>query len=367
MAKKQITISVDEQWLDAIDRNANPGFCLTQTLESLTVDFVAKVLVPEPEYAAVSRAIADENQSRSASIIAANAAAEKPKFNIITVKEKGTSPSFMVWDEGLYPIIKKVRAYPGVKDHFAWTFCDMFPGKLIRQKNESFDMKIAEYLFHPELSDIACIYSVDLDNRKLGVLKKWITPRRNLRAFASWRFFNLDGVCSLLDCSEDEPLHGFPDTIWYYLDDSDLQLSISDTPDIYISGIRELAESDVRFEDEVDQDDNILQFYLGTYFDPDAVFGTYVCTEKNDNTVNAYAYFDLEKDDVVDELSVIVCPSSEFPDEVYKYRLTPEEKALIRRKMDAYLEEPDSQGHAITLAQLRAEYIHEKGKEKKQR
>lgn len=365
MAKKQITISVDEQWLDAIDRNANPGFCLVHTLESLVVDFVAKVLVPDAERTAVSRAIANENHSRSASIIAANAVAEKPKYNIITVIEKGTSPSFMVWDEGLSPIIEKVRDYPRVKDHLtSWTFCDMFPGKLIRQKNESFDSKVAEYLFHPNSSDVACIYSVDLDRRRLGILKKW-TGTKSQRAFAYWRFFDLDKLFTLQDEDPEGVFEGFPEMIWHFLDDVDLHLPIREIPDIYISGLKPLSEKDVQFEDEIYQEHNLLSFFMGTaFFDPDALFGTFVCTTENDDIVNAYAYFDLDKDDVVDELSVVVSPAAAFPDEVYKYRLTQEEKALLRREMDAYLKAPDSQGHTTTLSQLRAEYINEKGKEK---
>lgn len=363
MAKKPITIYVDEQWITAIERNAKPGFCLIQTLESLVVDFVAKVLVPDSERAAVSRTIASENLSRSASVVAANDVAEKPKYNIITVIERGTSPTFMIADSPkmLFSILEKVREYPGINKRInCLTFCDMFPGKLLWNNNDSFDTKVAEYLFHPELSDVACIYSIDLDKRQLGILKKWsdINP---LRAFPSWRFFDLDRLC------EYRMVQGFPNAIWQYLDYHDLHLPIRETPDIYIAGMKRLVEKDVRFEDEVDQEGNLLSFYLGTYYDPDAVFGTDACTDANDHMVNAYAYFDLDKDDVVDELSVVVSPAADFPDEVYKYRLTLEEKDLLRREMDAYLEAPDSQGHTITLAQLRAEYIHEKGKEKKQR
>lgn len=368
MAKKQITISVDEQWLDAIDRNANPGFCLVHTLESLVVDFVAKILVPETERIAVSRAIADENRSRSASLIAANTVAEEPKHNIITVVENDLTPKrFMVWDEGIHTILAKVRDYPKKQDEFvSFNFCDMFPGKFLCSEDghegwPAVDTMVAKYLFRPEISNVACIYSIDLDKRQLGILKKW-TDKENPRAFAYWRFFDLDKLLALQDSDPEGTFGGFPETIWYFLDDVDLRMSIRETPDIYIAGTKPLTGNDVRFENEVYQDGNLLSFYLGTYYDPDAVFGTNVCTAENDDFVNAYAYFDLDKDDVVDELSVVVSPAAPFPDEAYKYRLSPEEKALLRREMNEYLNTPDCRGSKTSLAQLQDELLQSRNR-----
>ena len=47
-----------------------------------------------------------------------------------------------------------------------------------------------------------------------------------------------------------------------------------------------------------------LNFYLETSFDVDAVFGTHVCAEENDDTLNVYADYDMATGQVCDELEV---------------------------------------------------------------
>ena len=48
-------------------------------------------------------------------------------------------------------------------------------------------------------------------------------------------------------------------------------------------GTKRLPVDAVSFTDEITECDGKLNFYIPTYFDPDAVFGTHVCTDANDD------------------------------------------------------------------------------------
>ena len=65
-----------------------------------------------------------------------------------------------------------------------------------------------------------------------------------------------------------------------------------------------LSARDISFAEEITEIDSLLNFYMETYFDVDKVFGTYVCTCENDDTLNVYANYDCASGQVCDELEV---------------------------------------------------------------
>ena len=92
-------------------------------------------------------------------------------------------------------------------------------------------------------------------------------------------------------------------------------------------------------------------------FDADKVFGTNVCTTENDDYLNIYAYYDMERDCVADDLEVYLV-RGDGTEQDYKYRLTDVEKALLLPKMEEYCQQHWSQ----TLEQCCADY-HEEQKQ----
>ena len=92
--------------------------------------------------------------------------------------------------------------------------------------------------------------------------------------------------------------------------------------DIYIRGDRRLDPGEISFSDEVLEENGKLNFYMDVYFSPDAVLGTFVCTDENDDIVNVYANYDLERGEVCDDLEITLwhgdCDCLEM-----KYRLSP--------------------------------------------
>ena len=56
--------------------------------------------------------------------------------------------------------------------------------------------------------------------------------------------------------------------------------------------------------EEISEVDGLLNFYLETSFDVDAVFGTQVCTAENGDWLNVYANYDMNSGQVCDELEI---------------------------------------------------------------
>ena len=98
------------------------------------------------------------------------------------------------------------------------------------------------------------------------------------------------------------------------------------------------ARREVGFSDEVTECDGKLIFYIPVNFDPDAVFGTYVATDQNDDYLNVYAQYDLDTDEVQDQLLVILVRSDGTVQE-YSYPLSDKEVRWMTEKMNHYCEE----------------------------
>ena len=129
------------------------------------------------------------------------------------------------------------------------------------------------------------------------------------------------------------------------------------TPDSefeFLKGDRSLRPEDISFSGEIDQNDNLLDFYMETNFNVDAVFGTNVGTVENDDFLNIYADYDLEENCVCDTLTVVLnCADGE--QFAYKYRLNAEEQTAITQKMDDYCIEQ----YGISLDDCHQQYLIE--------
>ncbi len=118
-----------------------------------------------------------------------------------------------------------------------------------------------------------------------------------------------------------------------------------------------LSAQEISFAEEIcEMDGQRLNFYLETSFDVDAVFGTHVCTDENDDTLNVYADYDMTTGQVCDELEVDL-HRADGREESLEYRLNAAEKAVLLRKMDAYCQRQTGQTLTEYSAQRMAEGI----------
>ena len=90
------------------------------------------------------------------------------------------------------------------------------------------------------------------------------------------------------------------------------------------------------FEDSIEaMDDRTLNFYVVPCFNVDEVFGTFVETDENDHALNIYANYDMQRQQVCDELEITLYGSG-IDDQSLTYHLNAAEKEVLREKMEAY-------------------------------
>lgn len=102
-------------------------------------------------------------------------------------------------------------------------------------------------------------------------------------------------------------------------------------------------------------DGHRLNFYVETSFDVDAVFGTHVCTAKNDDSLNVYADYDMASGQVCDMLEVDL-HRADGRVESLEYCLNSVEKGTLLRKMDAYCRQQTGQSLKDYSTQRLAEW-----------
>ena len=109
------------------------------------------------------------------------------------------------------------------------------------------------------------------------------------------------------------------------------------------------------FEDSIEaMDDRTLNFYVVPCFNVDEVFGTFVETDENDHALNIYANYDMQRQQVCDELEITLYGSG-IEDQSLTYHLNTTEKEVLREKMEAYC----MQREHMPLNQLCQEILQE--------
>ena len=115
-----------------------------------------------------------------------------------------------------------------------------------------------------------------------------------------------------------------------------------------------LSAREISFADEICEMDGLLNFYMETSFDVDAVFGTQVCTSENDDWLNIYANYDMAAGQVCDLLEIAL-HRGDGGEESLTYPLNAVERTVLLRKMDAYCQQQTGQTLAEYSAQRMAE------------
>ena len=117
---------------------------------------------------------------------------------------------------------------------------------------------------------------------------------------------------------------------------------------ILIRGESPLPVDELCFEEEISQMEHLLNFYIPVTFNADKVFGTFVETKRNDDWINVYANYDLRHGQVCDTLEVYLVRGNNTELDC-EYRLSSEEKAVLRSEMDDYC--MDRLGYSLSEAQ----------------
>lgn len=102
-----------------------------------------------------------------------------------------------------------------------------------------------------------------------------------------------------------------------------------------ITSAGHLSARNISFSDEIIADNGKLNFYMDCSFDVDTVFGTHVCTDENDDYLNVYADYDMECQQVCDELRIVLWKADAESKEI-TYTLNAAEKEVVSCAMDEH-------------------------------
>lgn len=106
-----------------------------------------------------------------------------------------------------------------------------------------------------------------------------------------------------------------------------------------ITSAGHLSARNFSFSDEIMvEEDGKLNFYVDADFDVDAAFGTFVLTDKNDDWLNIYANYDIEKGRPCDTLELNLC-KGDGTEENWSYHLNAAEQEVLARKMEAFCQQ----------------------------
>lgn len=105
-----------------------------------------------------------------------------------------------------------------------------------------------------------------------------------------------------------------------------------------ITSAGHLTASNFSFSDEILEVEGKLNFYIQADFDVDTVFGTFVCTDQNDDWLNIYANYDVEQDRLCDTLELNLC-KGDGSEESWSYPLNAAEQEVLLRKMEAFCQQ----------------------------
>ena len=304
-----ITLWIDRRWKDAIEKHLK-GETLQEHLEDVLDELCNQL--PEREYKRISAEIyAEDAAEREAREGARTYAAYH-------VTEHGqewyfkTSPG-----EELLVACKKLRGYVAAEkgtapDKFIGMF---FGGQPITAKE--FDALTAVRM--ENTGKVRGVFDVNFDKREFSaahVMDGWQTWAMRDVSVAAYH-----ATRSQFASSDDQ---------WRKL------LEHLDGKEIASAG--HLSARNFSFGDEIIESDGKLNFYVQTEFDVDTAFGTFVCTDKNDDWLNIYANYDIAEDRPCDTLELCLC-KADGAEESWSYQLNAAEREVLARKMEAFCQE----------------------------
>ena len=301
-----ITLWIDRRWKDAIEKHLKD-----ETLEEHLEDVLDELCnqLPEQEYERISCAIQSEAAAQRAKEEAARTYAA---YHVVENGQEWyfkTSPG-----EELLDAAKKLRGYVTAEkgtapDLFIKLFAD---GRPITA--EEYDALTA--LRMENTSKVRGVFDVNFDKREFSaehIMDGWQTWAMRDVSVAAYH-----ATRSQFASSDDQ---------WRKLLD---HLSGKE-----ITSAGHLSARNFSFGDEIIESAGKLNFYVQTEFDVDAVFGTFVLTDKNDDWLNIYANYDIAQGKPCDTLELTLC-KGDGSEESWSYPLNAAEQDVLLRKMEEF-------------------------------
>lgn len=255
------------------------------------------------------------------------------KYTVFHVKENGAGEYFRL-DRGMefLDAALLLRNHLRQPDGSAGSFAERFQSREKISAGE-FDRMVGVRM--ENTGKVAGAFELDFDKREFSavhIMDGWKTFAMKDVSTAAYHAFRKAGL------STNERWRRF----------------LSDLEDREITSAGHLSARDISFADEIYGDDNLLNFYMETNFDVDAVFGTSICTEENDDWMNVYANYNMVSGQICDELEANLV-YADGREESLTYTLNAAEKDVLLRKMEEYCQERTGMSLQEYSAQIMAE------------
>lgn len=334
MSSREISIWIDERWYDALSKHLKDE-TLEEHLEGV-IDEMCNQL-PRQEYERISTLIWQEEQRSK------EAAEAGRRFAVFHVTEHGESVHFLAEENlEILQTAVKLRSYlRKPSEESPARFLGMF-SRGERISAEQFDTYVQERL--DNTGRVVGAFDIDLDKDTFDAL----------HIMDGWQRFRIQDISTAAYYAMKKGYALWENRWKVFLDRMDGKQLTAETEALYLHGQRKLRSGDVSFSEDIMQNDHLLEFYMDVTFDADAVFGTQVCASENDDYLNIYANYDLERGCVCDTLEVYLV-RGDGSEQDYKYRLSEEEQALLLPKMEEYCKQQFGCG----FDELRSQYLSE--------
>ncbi len=305
---EEIVLWLDRRWKNAIEKHLK-GETLQEHLETV-LDALCNQL-PQREYERISREIYAED--------AANREAEEAArtYAAYHVTENGkewyykTTPG-----EELLGAARMLRKY--LKD------TERSTGKFISLYSQAQPITPEEYqhLMHLRMENtgkVTGVFDLDFDKREFSAV----------HTIEGWKTWAMQDVATAVYRAAQKQLVS---------EDVMLQKLLECLNGKGITSAGHLSARNFSFGEEIIEADGKLNFYLQADFDVDAAFGTFVCTDQNDDWLNIYANYDVERDRLCDTLELNLC-KGDGSEECWSYPLNAAEQEVLLHKMEAFCQQ----------------------------
>ncbi len=306
---EEIVLWLDRRWKNAIEKHLK-GETLQEHLETV-LDALCNQL-PQREYERISREIyAEDAANREAEEAARTYAA----YHVMECGQEWyfkTSPG-----EELLTIGKKLRSYiTSEKVTMPDLFIKMFAGGRPITAEEYNALTAVRM---ENTGKVRGVFDVNFDKREFSAV----------HIMDGWQTWAMRDVSvAVYHATRSQFASG--DDKWRKL------LDHLNGKEITSAG--HLSARNFSFGEEIIESDGKLNFYLQADFDVDAAFGTFVCTDQNDDWLNIYANYDVERNRLCDTLELNLC-KGDGPEECWSYPLNAAEQEVLLRKMEDYCQQ----------------------------
>ena len=320
--QEKIIVWLDHRWKEAIEQHLKDE-TLQEHLETVLDELCNQL--PEREYARISRAIWEEDR------MAREEAART--YSAYRVVEGSEEHYFRVTPgEELLNAAQTLRRYCTSTEHST--------GKFISLYSQAQPITPEEYqrmilLRMENTGKVAGVFDLDFDKREFSAV-------HIMNGWTTWAM--RDVIPSIYQATSSR----------FSTADQQLRKLLELLDGMELTSPGHLTAQNFSFNDEIMMENGKLNFYVQADFDVDAAFGTFVCTDENDDWLNIYANYDIAQDRPCDTLELNLC-KGDGTEEYWSYHLNAAEQEVLARKMEAFCQQQNGMSLRDFARQLQEE------------